>query len=421
VPITASPAAALPQSPAPAKPVAVPQRPKAVPTNPAVVPQGAAPVSSRPAFVLQNPGLKPAKPKQAPPKPLPLTARIDLQVAQSSGVPESIVDQSPPAIAATPLQEERPITAPEQHPATTTPELSAATPPTFVETPVAMVTAKIDEPSLAVTRQASMEHGLASILATSVSVKKSPRIIAVIAAAALLLLAIGAVFGGFVYNNSLDNQYLQLAEAAPTLPSLPLPAETTSYELQMQAAQAGKPNMTVPAGAVPEATKRENRDPQLVKNAPAPAPQPPTVNQPAKSALPASPVLPRASLSPDRVGADSRNPIGVPLEVPIGAAQPPEPPAKPFRQSPGVVMGGAIRKVDPVYPTAARSAGQSGAVQVEVLVSERGDVISARALSGPAILQNAAVSAARAWKFKASTLGGVPVKTTTTIVFNFKL
>jgi len=29
--------------------------------------------------------------------------------------------------------------------------------------------------------------------------------------------------------------------------------------------------------------------------------------------------------------------------------------------------------------------------------------------------------AARAWKFKASTLGGVPVITTTTIVFNFKL
>jgi len=121
------------------------------------------------------------------------------------------------------------------------------------------------------------------------------------------------------------------------------------------------------------------------------------------------------------VGVDNRTPSGVPVEVPIGASQPADPPAKTVRQSAGVVMGSAIKKVDPVYPSSARSAGQSGAVKVEVSINERGDVISARVLSGPALLQNAAVSAARAWKFKASTLGGVPVTTTTTIVFNFKL
>ena len=91
------------------------------------------------------------------------------------------------------------------------------------------------------------------------------------------------------------------------------------------------------------------------------------------------------------------------------------------RQSPGVVLGGATKKVDPVYPVTAKVARLAGAVAVEVTISEQGIVTSARAVSGPPLLRNAAVNAARGWKFKASTLGGVPVTTTTTIVFNFKL
>jgi len=80
-----------------------------------------------------------------------------------------------------------------------------------------------------------------------------------------------------------------------------------------------------------------------------------------------------------------------------------------------------VKRVDPVYPAEARAARQGGAVTVEVTISEQGNVTSARALSGPPLLRSAAVTAARAWKFKASTLGGVPVSTSTTIVFNFKL
>jgi protein TonB len=131
---------------------------------------------------------------------------------------------------------------------------------------------------------------------------------------------------------------------------------------------------------------------------------------------------PPASVSPDnRAVTENRIPVGVLADVPIGPTHPAEPPPKPVRQSPGVVPGGAVKKVDPVYPTAAKVARQMGVVAVEVTISERGDVTSARALSGPDLLRNAALNAARAWKFRASTLGGVPVTTTTTIVFNFKL
>jgi TonB family protein len=266
------------------------------------------------------------------------------------------------------------------------------------------------------------EVELPSIFAMSMLATKSRA--AMIAAGVFALLAISVVIGGFAYNSFLEHQYKTLALAAPTVISPAPPSEIDAEQLQAQDIQNDTPlSLTVTAGAAPDVVaKRESKDPEPPKTQGPPAPVPPPVSQPARVVQSPSPVLPRASFSPDTgVGADSRIPSGVPVEVPIGATQPTEPPAKAVRQSPGVVMGSAIKKVDPVYPSTARSAGQSGAVKVEVSINERGDVISARALSGPALLQGAAISAARAWKFKASTLGGVPVTTTTTIVFNFKL
>jgi protein TonB len=421
-----------PPAPLPAKPAAVPQRPAPVPAKPAAVPQRPAPAPARPAFVLQNSGPIPDKPKQALQQPFPVTARIDLPVAQQSRIQVAVVEESP-ATSATPTPELPSVPpASELRAPDTTPELGTALPAAMVaETPVAMVAAKVErsdkptrEPSVAAILREPAEVAPSSLFATSVPAIKAHKLSkTLIAAAALLFLAISTVIGGFAYNSFLDSQYSELAEAAPPLAAPPPPAEMQSQEFQTQAGQNETANnVIVAAGATNEVpTRRESREPEPVKTSRAPTTAP-AASQPTKATPMPSPVLPRASFSPDtKVGADNRNPAGVPLEVPIGANQPLEPPAKPIRQSPGVVMGSATRKVEPVYPSAARSSGQSGVVSVEVLISERGDVVSARALSGPALLQNAAVSAARAWKFKASTLGGVPVKTTTTIVFNFKL
>jgi TonB family protein len=84
-------------------------------------------------------------------------------------------------------------------------------------------------------------------------------------------------------------------------------------------------------------------------------------------------------------------------------------------------MGGALKRVEPVYPGNAREAKQSGVVRVEVSIDERGNVTSVQVLSGPPLLRGAALAAARSWRFKPSTIGGTPVKTTTVIDFNFKL
>jgi protein TonB len=77
--------------------------------------------------------------------------------------------------------------------------------------------------------------------------------------------------------------------------------------------------------------------------------------------------------------------------------------------------------VQPEYPAVAKSARIQGAVVVEIVIDEQGQVISARAVSGPALLQQAAVSAARRWTFKPTILNGQPVKVSGAITFNFVL
>ncbi len=110
-----------------------------------------------------------------------------------------------------------------------------------------------------------------------------------------------------------------------------------------------------------------------------------------------------------------------PVPLPKLAEQPgPEPP-KIVRKSGGVLQGEATRRPAPQYPPLAKAARVSGAVMVEVTVDEDGGVISARAVSGHPLLKDAAVNAARSWRFTPTKLSGVPVKVIGTITFNFTL
>jgi TonB family protein len=87
----------------------------------------------------------------------------------------------------------------------------------------------------------------------------------------------------------------------------------------------------------------------------------------------------------------------------------------------GVLDGKAISKPAPVYPAIAKAARASGTVIVKVTVDESGDVISANAISGHPLLKNAAALAARQAKFTPTKLGGVAVKVTGTLTYNFVL
>jgi protein TonB len=87
----------------------------------------------------------------------------------------------------------------------------------------------------------------------------------------------------------------------------------------------------------------------------------------------------------------------------------------------GVLNGKAISKLAPAYPPIARAAQASGTVVVAVKVDECGNVVSAKAVSGHPLLQQAAVQAAYGWRFSPTRLSGEPVSVTGTITFNFLL
>lgn len=93
--------------------------------------------------------------------------------------------------------------------------------------------------------------------------------------------------------------------------------------------------------------------------------------------------------------------------------------ARPKTISGGVLNGKAISLPQPAYPQIARTARASGTVVVQVTVDEQGNVISANAVSGHPLLRQSAVAAARQARFSPTKLGGVPVKVSGVINYNF--
>lgn len=73
----------------------------------------------------------------------------------------------------------------------------------------------------------------------------------------------------------------------------------------------------------------------------------------------------------------------------------------------------------PHYPAKARATRASGRVNVEIMVDESGKVISARALSGHQLLQNAAAEAAYRAEFSPTIVEGKPVKLKGSILYTF--
>ena len=97
----------------------------------------------------------------------------------------------------------------------------------------------------------------------------------------------------------------------------------------------------------------------------------------------------------------------------------PRPLMKPV--SGGVLNGKSVSLPPPVYPESARRLRTTGLVEVEVVVDENGKVLTARALSGPGALRDAAVQAALRARFSPTKLSGQPVRITGLINYNFTM
>jgi TonB family protein len=145
-----------------------------------------------------------------------------------------------------------------------------------------------------------------------------------------------------------------------------------------------------------------------------------------------SPSLPNAMTSTDKVtglasvepgnNATSSSTLRIPV-VQMDSEPPPAPAPRPILKpvSGGVLNGTAISLPSPVYPDTARRFRVSGLVTVEVVVDEKGQVISAVATSGPPSLREVAVQAALRARFSPTKLSGQPVKVAGTINYKFSL
>lgn len=86
------------------------------------------------------------------------------------------------------------------------------------------------------------------------------------------------------------------------------------------------------------------------------------------------------------------------------------------------VMAGLLRnKVNPVYPAVARAAHVSGTVVLHAIIGKDGLVEQVQAVSGPAMLQGAALDAVKQWTYSPYLLNGRAVEVDTTVIVNFGL
>lgn len=87
----------------------------------------------------------------------------------------------------------------------------------------------------------------------------------------------------------------------------------------------------------------------------------------------------------------------------------------------GSLIEKATQKISPSYPAPAKSARITGVVTVMVEVDPDGTVATVQSTSGPSVLRQAAMEAARRWKFRPTLVDGQPVRVVGFINFNFTL
>ncbi|HEX7315347.1 MAG TPA: TonB family protein [Pyrinomonadaceae bacterium] len=217
---------------------------------------------------------------------------------------------------------------------------------------------------------------------------------------------------------------------APSTPAPAPPASNTTAAANTQPQTVSKPQTPVN-----NTTTTNNKTPNNTATNNTTAAQPKPSQADAAKSAPA-----RNTAAPLMVASLDRGPVSAPsvsntssVNVPLaegpsvktdGEAPAAAPPARSGPLKPisgGVLNGKAMSLPPPQYPELARRTGASGMVEVEVVIDTTGKVISARAVSGPGVLRQAAEMAAKLARFNPTLLSGQPMKVSGVITYNFTL
>lgn len=95
--------------------------------------------------------------------------------------------------------------------------------------------------------------------------------------------------------------------------------------------------------------------------------------------------------------------------------------SSPVFVSAGAAAGRLMESRTPIYPPIAKALGVSGAVELDATISKDGTVKDLRAVSGPVQLRQAAVHAARTWRYRPFTHNNEPMEVRTTIKVIFSV
>jgi periplasmic protein TonB len=279
-----------------------------------------------------------------------------------------------------------------------------------------------------------------------------------IAACAALLMAAGG--GGyyflFVHQRPVNQQ--RAAITAPAPPQAPVPANpvsdsTATSPAPIEQAPATPAQSAAERTSTPLATPSapvHSREPERSKvseaapNKPAQSPFQSKVSQSAKQkAAPAVPDMfgalnahPTTAAHTDASGGGTAPSIdagaladGQGVALPSTESLPANLPPPPQQQAPTseapVRVGGNVKppqliSAPPVvYPEMARQAGISGDVVVRIVIDKSGKVTDAKAITGPILLRDAAVSALRDRKYVPSKLDGHPISVEMLVTIQF--
>src|ERR1700751_1652417 len=110
----------------------------------------------------------------------------------------------------------------------------------------------------------------------------------------------------------------------------------------------------------------------------------------------------------------------------MGHPNPPPPPKPVVHHGPYLVGGRVqaprtIRQIQPVYPILAREARIQGAVVIDSVINEHGEVTQMKLVSGSPLLARAAFDAVGQWRYEPTLLNGTPVAVEMEVTVHFNL